>query len=345
MDVQKTHLSHELEVAGINAKYDAYAKRIFSDKSILARILNETTPEFRNYSPEKIISSIEETPQVSTIPIYPGKTAEAITGLPTESKIPNEGEVFFDILFYVVTPDDKHEKIIVDIEIQNKFNPGYDLTIRGDFYCSRIMSAQLGSEFNIPNYGDIKKVYSIWICFDCPADVQNTIVEFSSVKTEIFGHFTRTMRIKNSSVILVCLGKGDNTGKGTNLHRLLETIISKELSVHQKETILESEFGIRRKQDRKELLQNMCNLSEGIFQDGYNKGYQKGREEASTLSKGIFQDGYDKGYDEGLQKGVQKLILASAINLFRRGVALEVIAQSIPELTDDDLKNIQESAN
>ena len=70
------------------------------------------------------------------------------------------GKVTYDIRFYVLTPDEKHVKIIMNLEAQLKFNPGYDLVTRGVFYCARMLSAQYGTEFTTQDYDGLKKVYS-----------------------------------------------------------------------------------------------------------------------------------------------------------------------------------------
>lgn len=307
---QKSHITNELETAGPRAKYDAYAKRIFSDKYILAHILNATIPEFIGHPIDEIIECIESTPHVSSIPLYPGKTSQAIAGISTESKIPNEGEVFFDILFEAYTPDQNREKVIIDVEIQNKFHTGYDMTVRGDFYCARILSSELGREFDIPDYQNVVRIYSIWICTDCPRDIQNTITAFPRTTQKIFGNWNRQTQINTMTPIIVCLGKGKTLGKGAPLHHLLETIISKNLTVQQKLDILESEYGIKQSYDRKELLNSMCNLSEGIFQDG-------------------------------VKTGVTNANIETARNLRKNGVSMNVIKKSIPSLTPAELEAIE----
>ena len=87
-----------------------------------------------------------------------------ITGMNTENTVPNEGKIAFDIRFYAWHPDRKSQcKIIVDVEAQKQKPGGYDIVTRGIFYNARQLSAQLDTEFEIPHYNKIKKVYSIWI--------------------------------------------------------------------------------------------------------------------------------------------------------------------------------------
>ena len=52
---------------------------------------------------------------------------------------------------------------------------GYDIVTRGIFYVSRMISAQLSTEFSKSDYDNIKKVYSIWICMHSPNNIGNAI--------------------------------------------------------------------------------------------------------------------------------------------------------------------------
>ena len=106
----KSHIANALEVADEKARYDDCAKKILSNKVILAHIMKDTMAEFKDVPLDTTMQCIEGTPDVGIVPLYPGKEKpEAITGLPTEDIVPNEGEVRYDIRFYAVTPD-SHEK-------------------------------------------------------------------------------------------------------------------------------------------------------------------------------------------------------------------------------------------
>ncbi|MCI5620846.1 MAG: hypothetical protein MR355_04685 [Lachnospiraceae bacterium] len=77
---------------------------------------------------ERIEACIEGEPEVAKIPVYSGKTnMESITGLPTEDKVPNEGEVNYDIRFFMIVSGREPVKIITNLEAQNEYYPGYDM--------------------------------------------------------------------------------------------------------------------------------------------------------------------------------------------------------------------------
>ena len=104
-------------------------------------------------------------PEIGSRRVNPGETnATQITGLSNEDKVNEEGAIYYDIRFFAWLPS-KLEKIrlIINVEAQKKYYVGYSLTTRGIFYGARMISVQLGTEFETPEYDKIKKVYSIWI--------------------------------------------------------------------------------------------------------------------------------------------------------------------------------------
>lgn len=251
---RKTYLTNSLDNAKNKAKYDAQVKKILSDKRILAWILKHSVEEFRETSIEQAMACIEGEPEIATVPVAPGsRKPEAISGAATEDSIPNEGKITYDIRFHVVTPTKERIKMFVNVEAQKKYHPGYDLVTRAIFYCARMLSAQLDTEFTADNYDDIKKVYSIWICMDVPQYAQNTITEYSIEQKRLFGNF-----------------------RGKARYDLLATVLSEEMSVTEKTTILQEEYDIPA-QEVEEVLNTMCNLSDRIEEKGIEKGIEEGR--------------------------------------------------------------------
>ena len=140
-------------------QYDAYAKRILSQKIILAHILSKCIKEYKDLSPNEIVNYIEENPQID-IPIDQGLTNSRIVGINNEDTTINEGLVRFDIVFYARIKDSL-SKIIINIEAQKKEPTSYKILNRAIFYVSRLISSQKDRDFINSNYNDIKQVYSI----------------------------------------------------------------------------------------------------------------------------------------------------------------------------------------
>ena len=255
-----------LQETNINARYDTEAKKLLGNKEILSRILKYSVKEFENYSIQEIINSIEGEPYISEIRVRPGN----IEGLSNTNQEIGEGEITYDIIFYAITPDKQRTKIILNIEAQNKYSPGYDLVTRGIFYGARMLSSQLDREFSDSNYDDIKKVYSIWICKDVPIYARHTITEYKITPHNLWGNFNRTVRYDLLSVIMIRLGESDH--EINPLIKLLDTILSEKLTICEKTEILEKDFAIQKDYDKNGGLNIMCNLSTSIEEKGMQKG-------------------------------------------------------------------------
>lgn len=107
----------------------------------------------------------------------------------------------------MLVPEKDRIKLIINIEIQKDFYPGYDLVPRGIFYGARMISAQLKTEFDDDNYDDIKKVYSIWLCLNAPNKEANTIVEYRMEPKVLHGSVGTRYRYDLISVVMVGLNE------------------------------------------------------------------------------------------------------------------------------------------
>ena len=278
-------------------EYDNNVKCFLSQKIILAYILANTVEEFKEMNPKDIVKYIEDYPVVSRTQVDAegqmledfvsgNETDKIIAGLNTEDSIPNEGVIYYDIKFVVYAPGSNETqliKIIVDVEAQNQFNPGYDIVTRGFFYCSRMISSQKEREFVHSDYDKIKKVYSIWICIHSPRYAQNTITRFEIMQKNMVGIYPPDRsRYDLMTVVLVCLSDElADRSDDMKLHRLLGAFFSKKLSEKQKKQILEEEYDIQFR-DEKEIERSvsvMCNVSQGVLEEGIAKGIAKGRAE------------------------------------------------------------------
>ena len=112
---------------------------------------------------EEIQKCIIGTPQISSRPV--DDLPEKLNLKNAESKSVNEGTIFYDVLFDIQLPGgDDTRKVIVDIEAQNNFDPGYAILNRASYYCGRLISAQKETVFHNSDFDKLQKVYSIWLC-------------------------------------------------------------------------------------------------------------------------------------------------------------------------------------
>ena len=272
------------------AQYDAEAKLLLAQKPFLANILVHTVKDYIGLNPCDVEKLIEGEPYISTIPVEPGFTNSVqIKGMNSENKVRNEGVAYFDILFYVRTSDGL-SKVIINIEAQKSEPIDYDVEMSGLYYAIREVSSQLDREFDSQNYNDIKKVYSIWICMN---EKDNMLEKIYLTKNDIIGISRWKDMYEIVNVVIIRLAKTLDLQTEHELHRFLGALFLPELSAEEKNDMLENEFDIKMEGDRKELLKSMCNLSQGIKEQGIEQGIEQGRREEriSTLVTFFKNDG------------------------------------------------------
>ncbi len=290
------------------AQYDEKAKEILGQKSILAHILVKTVEEFKGMNPMDVVPFIEGEPYISLVPVDPGMTNAAtemngkkIIGLNTENKEINEGEVRFDILFYVRTQDGLY-KMIINVEAQKDEPTEYHILNRAVFYVSRMISSQKDREFINSEYNDIRKVYSIWICMNRK---KNTLEHIHLTQESLIGKEHWKGRLDLVNIIMIGLAKQiPEQDEEYELHRLLGTLLSQNLEAKEKMQIIEEEYHIPMEQKLRKDLKIMCNLSQGVKEEGIAIGHKFGLEQ-----------GRREGRREGIQEGRQEAILETINNV------------------------------
>lgn len=287
----KTGLASELELARHRIQYDEHVKQVLGNRYILAWILKEAVAEFCKLPVLQIAESCIQTDiEIARVPVLPGQSnlPELIIGDAAEDKIPNEGFITYDIRFHAVLPTQPEQsiKLLINLEAQKSFSLGYPLITRGIFYGARMISSQLNREFQIPHYGDLKKVYSIWICMNAPKTIGNAINMCCLTRGTIIGDIPiKKEDYDKLSIIMITL---DNTMPGNGIFRLLNTLLSTSLSVQEKETILEKEYSIPiHQEDFAKEAQHMCNLSEFVLEQGIEQGIELTKQVWKLSAQGL----------------------------------------------------------
>lgn len=311
----RNEFARNLDLVQAKIQYDEQCKKVLGDKNVLSWILQRTVREYAGMNREEIMKCIEGEPEIGSRRVNPGETnASQITGMANEDKVNEEGTIFYDIRFFAWIPKSREKiRLIINVEAQKKYHTGYSLTTRGVFYGARMISAQLGTEFEIPEYDKIKKVYSIWICMNAPQYIGNAISEYKLEKTDLIpGIPDRRKEYDKLSVVMVCL----NTKKETEDQFLgmLQTLFNTELAEKEKKERLEQEYEIQMENGFGKELSLMCNLSDTVEERGIQKGIEKGIEQG--MEKGI-----EKGKLEMLFSLVRDHVLSSADAAKRVGMS------------------------
>ena len=277
---------------------DAGCKALLGCTAVAAFIVKNCIPEFHDMSLEEIQEYIiykkaksqmtpEELAEIqaeNTSPVEIG--CHIVDDLPdklneknVESKSTNEGTIYYDVLFDIGMPDGKSppSRVIVDIEAQNEFKPGYAILKRGSFYCGRMISAQKETVFRNSDYNKLQKVYSIWLCIVPDEDVRGVCNAYnmSEICLAKEHHFPKE-QYDNFCIILACL---QDKQSANNMVRFFSSVFDNEMPVEEK-LDLARECGLQVTADVKEGINQMCNYSDYVEQ----KGIEKGRIEALSES-------------------------------------------------------------
>ncbi|MDD6242945.1 MAG: hypothetical protein PUA99_07470 [Roseburia hominis] len=290
-----TELKNAVRATDKDAQYDMSAKRLLGQKSILAHILVKTVDEFRGMNPKDVVDCIEGTPHISTVPVEPGLTntvsernGERLVGFNAENQDVNEGLVRFDIVFYVRMPSaggrkDGLSQIIINVEAQKDEPKGYKILNRAIFYVSRLISSQKERDFENSSYDDIKRVYSIWVCMNMD---ENSMSHVHLAKEDLIGSYEWKGNLDLLNIIMLGLAKELPEHDETyELHRLLGALLSKELTIDEKLNIIGKEYDIPIEENFRKDVSVMCNLSQGIKEDGIAIG------EAGLIMK-MYKNGF-----------------------------------------------------
>ncbi len=345
-----------VSAAGQKARYDEQVKKLLGHKTVLAYILIHTVDEFKGMRPGDAAELIEGEPMIGVVPVEPGRTNAEITddkepeyadartedkrwekpgkppgrrivGFNTEQGEIQEGRVYFDIVFYARTRDGLAQ-IIVNLEAQQRERPSeYHVLNRALFYVCRLVSSQKERDFTGVDFDAMKRVYSIWICM---GRKENSMEYVHLTKEALLGSTGWAGLTELLNVVLIGLSEEiPQHDEKYELHRLLGTILSQEMPERERLEILDAEYEFSEDESVRKDVKAMCNLSEGIWEKGLEKGLAQGMEKG--LEKGLAQ-GLEKGLAQGMEKSLTDIIL----NMYRKGYDSALIAdavnKSVPEV-------------
>ena len=154
-----------------------------------------------------------------------------------------------------------------------------------------MVSEQKDTEFRHDDYGDLKKVYSIWIFMESPEHAAHTISSYTIAHNNLYGEYVEKERYDLMNVIAVRLALNEHLEGGGQLHQMLETLFSSKMTIQEKEEKLEKEFGMRITEEVKKGADFMCNISDLIEEQGIKKGLQQGENRFGRLVSALLKDG------------------------------------------------------
>ena len=295
MTVQKHPIKN---IDQLRLAYDAEVRAFLANKGILAMIMEECVEEFANCPLSDIAEKyITGKPQIFEVGVDKDTTNPTaahfsqnippnVPEISNEDTSETEGTVRYDIRFLAKAPkEDGFVELIINLEAQRNYFPGYPIVTRGVYYASRMISAQKGVEFSGNHYEEIKKVYSIWVCYDPPKNRENTIVSYHMKEDFLVKGKKTKIEPRNHydllSVIIIGLGDPDEALSSRTL-RILSTVFSNRKKREEKKNILQSELNIVYDTNTEERMNAMCDISWGIWEDGKAEGKEEGKIEGKA---------------------------------------------------------------
>ena len=264
-------------------KLDKAVKNTLAFKPLLARIFKVVISECAGLNYDEIEACIEGEVLISTVYVDGGlsNSGERIEGLSTETYFNDEGLDKYDLRTYLHLPGSKdHEyiKLLINIEAQNEDKPGYDIPLRALFYCCRMISAQQGIEFTTDaddpvKYGNIKKVYSIWICTDTAQKRANSIEQYSIDKKFLVGMNNDNPRYDILNAVIINISsKHDTEGTDSELIRLLTDLFNEDINGIEKVKLLKNEYNLKLTKEVEAEVTDMCTYATAMENKGLEKG-------------------------------------------------------------------------
>ena len=343
-NIAENHLAHTIDQTEFDTKYDKAAKKLLANKQILAQIMKSCVNEYSDCTVDEIAEKyIEGEPEIDAVGVHvddtnrPVKSSkiDVINGRNNEDVTLTEGTMYYDVRFDAIAPksvnNSKKEEIIrliINVEAQTKFRPGYPLTKRAVYYCSRMISAQHGPIFTKSEYGKIRKVYSIWICTQPPEEFENTLTRYSIKPEQLIGNVDEEKENYDlMSIVMICLGKpGTENYKG--ILKFMEVLLSSSRSGSEKKKILSEEFGVAMNEELEREVFEVCNLSQGVRAEGRAEGREEGRAE---------------GRAEGRKEGIGIGEVSMLIKQVNKGRLTVEEAAEDAEMTVEQFKKEMES--
>ena len=259
-------------------RYDEICKHLLSYKPILARILKECVEEYHDLSYEAIQACIEPDLKGAHMHII-GRNTEYLT-------IP-EAKILYDLLFTAALPKQKEQvALFINIEAKNRDDPSYPLLKRALYDGSRLLAGQKGEQhgFEHSSYGEIKKVYTIWLCFGHAKKKADVINRYRIEEKQERGNW-KSEKADYDVLEVVMVYPGEKRREEENgMMELLKELFCE--GGEEKGKRLEEKYGIRMTKEMEKEVDRMCNLSQIFVDKGMEKGLvlgeSKGKEESNV---------------------------------------------------------------
>jgi len=153
---------------------------------------------------------------------------------------------------------------------------------------------------------------------------ENSLSHIHLTREDLVGRYDWKGKMDLFNIIMIGLTRElPENNEIYELHRLLGALLSGKLTVDEKLNIIENEYEINIENNLRRDVSDMCNLSQGLVEEGIAEG----------IAKGIVE-GRAEGIVEGRAEGEAGII----IKMYNKGFTVEEIAETI----DKDVEEVKE---
>ena len=184
----------------------------------------------------------------------------------SESSRVHGKKIIYDVLTTIPYSNDSVDMCYVNVEMQNNEEPGYVLQHRALAYFARLIDDSVNMYKGNSSYTNLRKVYGVWIV----RTKGENRVERYYINEQSVG---RDNKMNFMEIVFIYFNEKDtDDGLSKFMYGLLV-----ERDIKKKRSNL-SEFITVDSYIEKEM-ESMCNLSEGLINEGINEGIEKGAED------------------------------------------------------------------
>ena len=271
--------------------YNKQCKKILSYKVILSKIMKECIPEYSEYDVNTIINCIET-----------GNASDKIVGITNDID-----DIKYDVFYSASIPNSKDSiGALINIEAQKTSKLKYKIHNRALVYAGYELVYQYGRVFKNQDYDQLRKVVSIWICFDAPTKQEENSVTCLSVFKDVKVGYNIIAPKEYDKLLIVIIYLGEESSQNEFL-KFLEVLFTNQLTLDEKKTILENDYQVKVNENMQKEMNAMCNLADRIEEKALEKGIKQG------IEKGI-----EQGIEQGIERGIEQEKIHTVVTLIEK---------------------------
>ena len=242
-------------------KLDYMFKQVLSIKEFLAIIMKNCMEEYKDEDLDTIIREYIE----NHIQVGEKKVHNIISGVNTEIN-QDKKKTTFDINFYARLPKNKDRiSIVINVEAQSDFNPGYHMMNRAHYYNARNISTQFGIFFDEYQYDNLRKVVSIWLLLEPPKYKNDGINRYVMTEEHLYGNIKEDKElIQKNEIIMVYLSRKSKS----KFIQLFNDLRDHKFDMNEFYETLKIDYGYNKTIERESEVTQMCDYGQYVKNKG-----------------------------------------------------------------------------